>query len=58
MMVWISTEMYFKANVLYCLAEKMDWMEITWVWIHLVRFGASLRTGMFLQDMLNFGNST
>ena len=49
--VGISTEMYSKANFLYCLTKKMNWKNIICVLIHLVRFGASSLIGMVFQDM-------
>ena len=30
---------------------KIDWKNIIWVWIHLVRFGASFLIVMVFQDM-------
>ena len=47
MMARIRTEMHSKANCPYCLTKKMAWKKITCVWIHLVRFGASLMIEMF-----------
>ena len=56
MMVWISTEMHSKANFLYCLTEKIDWKDITCVWIHLVIFGASIRLQSTVSQEWPWGN--